>query len=176
MSKVYDISVNDSPNFIIDNMVVHNCRKLTATISKTNTIAIFINQIRQKLISYGDPNVTTSGNALKFYSSVRLETKKRETIKEGDKILGQKVHVKVVKNKVAPPFSECDFDLIYGKGIDRIGEIVDLSENYGIIEKSGAWYKYNGENIGHGRDKTIEYLEANDNIKKEIESKLKEIK
>lgn len=172
IAKVYDLSIKDDPNFLANGIVVHNCRKLTATISKTNTIAIFINQIRQKLIAYGDPNVTTAGNALKFYSSVRLETKKRETIKDGDRIIGQKVHVKVVKNKVAPPFSECDFDLIYGKGIDKVGEIVDLAEANDIIQKSGAWYKYNGNNIGQGREKTIEYLDSNKNILDEIETKL----
>ena len=128
------------------------------------------------VIVHNSPETTPGGNALKFYCSVRLDIRKLAAIKEDEATIGNKVRVKVIKNKVAPPFKECEFDLLYGKGIDKVGEIVDLSENCGIIEKSGAWYKYNGANIGQGRDKTIDYLENNENVRFEIERKLKEIK
>lgn len=152
-------------------------RKLTAITSKTNTTVLFINQLRTKFnVSFGSPEITSGGNALKFYASVRLDVRRISSIKEDDVPIGNRVKVKVVKNKVSPPFRECEFDLLFGKGINKLGELVDLSENYGIIEKSGAWYKYKEENIGHGRDKTIEFLEANESIRLEIEKRLKEIK
>lgn len=148
-------------------------RKLTAITSKTNTIIIFINQTRQKIgVLFGDPTTTTGGNALKFYCSVRLDIRKIGQIKDGDSIIGNRVRVKVVKNKVAPPFQECEFDLLYGRGINRTGELIDIAVDSNIVEKSGAWYSYNGERLGQGRENSIQFLNEHIDIKNDLEDKL----
>lgn len=150
-------------------------RKLTASISKSNTTVIFINQIRMKIgVMFGSPETTTGGNALKFYSSMRLDIRKIENLKEGQEIIGGRVRVKVVKNKMAPPFKQAEFDIYFNQGISREGEIVDLGVEKGIIEKSGAWYSYSGSRIGQGRDNVKEYLRNNLSVLKEIEEKIKE--
>lgn len=150
-------------------------RKLTATVSKSRTVLIFINQIRMKIgVLFGSPETTTGGNALKFYSSVRMDIRKIATIKEGAEVIGSRTRVKVVKNKVAPPFREAEFDILYGSGISRLNDVIDLGTENGIIEKSGAWYAYGAERIGQGRDKVREYLEANPSLAREIESRLRE--
>jgi len=150
-------------------------RKLTAVISKSNTIAIFINQIREKVgVMFGNPETTTGGRALKFYSSVRLEVRKIETLKQGTDVIGSRTRVKVVKNKVAPPFKEAEFDIIYGQGISRVGCILDMAVDRNIINKSGAWFSYGDIRIGQGRDNAKEYLEKNPAILAEIERKVRE--
>jgi recombination protein RecA len=134
-------------------------RKLIHTVSVTKTILIFINQIRMKIgVMFGSPETTTGGNALKFYSSVRLEIRKAGTLKQGEEITGTLTKVKVTKNKVAPPFREVEFDIIYGKGVSAAGELLDIGAELGIVERSGAWYSYQGERIGQGRDKAMAYL------------------
>ncbi len=151
-------------------------RKLAGIINKTNCVAIFINQIREKVgIMFGNPETTTGGRALKFYASVRLDIRKGEAIKDGTTILGNKTTVKVVKNKVAPPFKTAEVEIIYGKGISRLGEVVDLAVKYDIINKSGAWFSYNGTKIAQGRENTKEYLNNNPEILAEIEEKVKAI-
>lgn len=150
-------------------------RKLTATISKSHTTVVFINQIRMKLgVMFGNPETTTGGNALKFYSSMRLDIRRIESLKEGQNVVGSRVRVKVVKNKVAPPFKQAEFDVMFNEGISRIGEIVDLGVEKGIIEKTGAWYSYKGERIGQGRDQAREYLKEHTPMAKEIEGRIKE--
>lgn len=150
-------------------------RKLTSVISKSNCVAIFINQVREKIgVVYGNPETTPGGRALKFYSSVRIEVRKGEPIKNGAEIIGARTKCKVVKNKVAPPFKECEFDMIFGQGIDRVGEVCDLAVDLDIIKKSGAWFSYNGQKIGQGRENAKEYLRSNPDIMKEIEEKVKE--
>ena len=150
-------------------------RKLTATISKTNTCCIFINQLREKIgIMFGNPETTTGGNALKFYASVRLDTRKATSLKDGDNIIGNHVRVKVVKNKVAPPFRKSEFDIMFGIGINKIGEIVDLGVDYDIIQKSGSWYSYNGSKLGQGRDATMTLLRDNPELCDELEGLIKE--
>jgi len=150
-------------------------RKLTATIKKTNTMVIFINQIRMKIgVMFGNPETTTGGNALKFYSSVRLDIRRTGNIKKGEEIIGSETKVKVVKNKVSPPFKVAEFDILYGEGISREGEIIDLGVEARILEKSGAWYAYNGEKIGQGKDNAREFLRENPEIKREIENKVRE--
>jgi len=150
-------------------------RKLSGAISKSNTIVIFINQIREKVgVMFGNPETTPGGRALKFYSSVRLEIRRGEQIKIGTDIVGNKAKVKVVKNKVAPPFKTLELDIIYGFGISRTGEIVDLATNEDIIQKSGSWFAYNGEKIGQGRENVKKYLEENQTILEEIERKVRE--
>ncbi len=150
-------------------------RKLAGIIDKTNCVAIFINQIREKVgVMFGNPETTTGGRALKFYATIRMEIRKGEAIKDGTNVYGNLTNIKVVKNKVAPPFKTCQVDIIYGKGISHEGEIVDLGTELEIIEKSGAWYSYNGEKIGQGREKTKEYLLANPLIRDEIEGKIRE--
>ena len=150
-------------------------RKLTATISKSQTTVVFINQIRMKIgVMFGNPETTTGGNALKFYSSMRLDIRRIESLKDGQNVVGSRVRVKVVKNKVAPPFKQAEFDVMFNEGISRIGEIVDLGVEKGIIEKSGAWYSYKGERVGQGRDQTKEYLKEHAPVAKEIEGKIKE--
>lgn len=137
-------------------------RKLTATVSKSNTLLVFINQIRQKIgVMFGSPETTTGGNALKFYSSVRLDIRRIGAIKQGDEMLGNRTRVKVVKNKMAPPFKEVEFDIMYGEGISREGDLLDLADTLGLVEKSGAWYSYGEERIGQGRENAKEYLKAN---------------
>ena len=150
-------------------------RKLTSVISKSNCVAIFINQVREKIgVVYGNPETTPGGRALKFYSSVRIEVRKGEPIKNGAEIIGARTKCKVVKNKVAPPFKECEFDMMFGQGIDRVGEVCDLAVDLDIIKKSGAWFSYNGQKIGQGRENAKEYLRSNPDIMKEIEEKVKD--
>ena len=150
-------------------------RKLTATIKKTNCTVIFINQIRMKIgVMFGSPETTTGGNALKFYASVRLDIRRTGTIKKGDEAIGNETKVKVVKNKVSPPFKTAEFDILFGEGISREGEIIDMGVNARIIEKSGAWYAYNGEKIGQGRDNSREFLRENRDLAIEIENKVRE--
>ena len=149
-------------------------RKLTGTISRTNTMVIFINQIRMKIgVMFGSPETTTGGNALKFYSSVRLDIRRVGSLKKGDEVIGSEPRVKVVKNKVAPPFKQAEFDILYGEGISREGEIVDLGVECNLVEKSGAWYSYNGEKIGQGKDNSREFLRQNPAIAVEIENKVR---
>ena len=150
-------------------------RDSTATIKKTNTMVIFINQIRMKIgVMFGNPETTTGGNALKFYSSVRLDIRRTGNIKKGEEIIGSETKVKVVKNKVAPPFKTAEFDILYGEGISREGEIIDMGVEARIVEKSGAWYAYNGEKIGQGKDNAREFLRENPEISREIENKVRE--
>ena len=149
-------------------------RKLTSTISKTNTTCIFINQLREKIgISFGNPETTTGGNALKFYASVRIDIRKAAAIKDGDTQLGNLTRVKVVKNKVAPPFRKCEFDIMYGQGISKVGEILDFAIEYDIIQKSGSWLSYDGAKIAQGRDKGIAILKDNPELAEEIEAKVR---
>jgi len=149
-------------------------RKLTATISRSNTILVFINQIRMKIgVMFGNPETTTGGNALKFYSSVRLDIRRIGAIKQGDEVIGSRTKVKVVKNKVAPPFKDAEFDILYGTGISREGELVDLGAEAGVIEKSGAWYALDGERIGQGRENTKEFLREHPDMALAIEQKLR---
>lgn len=151
-------------------------RKLAGVINRTNCVAIFINQIREKVgVMFGNPETTTGGRALKFYSSVRLEIRRGEAIKDGTTILGNRTNIKVVKNKVAPPFKNAEVDIIYGQGISRTGEIVDLAVNANIINKAGAWFSYNGNKIGQGRENAKEFLKNNPEIAKEIEDKIRAI-
>ncbi len=150
-------------------------RKLSGIISKTNTVAIFINQLREKVgVMFGNPEVTPGGRALKFYSSVRLEIRKGEQIKNGTDIVGNKTNIKVVKNKMAAPFKTCTIDIMYGEGISKTGELLDLASDAGIVEKSGAWYAYKGEKIGQGRDNAKEYLKKNEKVYDEINKKVRE--
>ena len=149
-------------------------RKLTAIISKSNCIVIFINQLREKVgVMFGNPEVTTGGRALKFYSSIRMDIRRIEAIKQGGEIVGNRTRVKVVKNKVAPPFKEAEFDIMFGKGISREGDILDLAANTGIVNKSGAWYSYNDAKIGQGRENTKNYFRENPEIMEEIEHKVR---
>ncbi|MBQ2811959.1 MAG: recombinase RecA, partial [Clostridia bacterium] len=149
-------------------------RKLTSVISKSNCVAIFINQVREKIgVIYGNPETTPGGRALKFYSSVRIEVRKGEAIKNGGEVIGNRTKCKVVKNKVSPPFKECEFDLFFGKGISREGEVVDLAVELDIIHKSGAWFSYEGDKIGQGRDNTKEWMRTHPEQAKEIEEKIK---
>ncbi len=150
-------------------------RKLTGIVSKTNTIVIFINQLREKVgVMFGSPETTTGGKALKFYSSIRLDVRKTDTIKNGDEIIGNKTKVKVVKNKMAPPFKTAEFEIMFGKGISKVGCLIDLAVEFNIIEKSGAWFSYNDEKIGQGKENAKAYLEANQEIYKEVEEKIRE--
>lgn len=152
-------------------------RKLTAVISKSNCVAIFINQIREKIgVVYGNPETTPGGRALKFYASVRIEVRRGEAIKNGAEVIGNRTRCKVVKNKVAPPFKEAEFDIMYGKGISRVGEILDIAAELDIIHKAGAWFSYEGNKIGQGRDNTKDYLSSNPELLAEIEAKVKEQK
>ena len=149
-------------------------RKLTGTIKRTNTLVIFINQIRMKIgVMFGNPETTTGGNALKFYASVRLDIRRTGSIKKGDEVIGSETKVKVVKNKVAPPFRQADFDILYGEGISREGEILDLGSEASIVDKSGAWYSYGGDRIGQGKDNAREYLREHPLLALEIENKLR---
>ncbi len=149
-------------------------RKLTGSIQKTNTTVIFINQIRMKIgVMFGSPETTTGGNALKFYASVRLDIRRIGSIKKGDEVIGNETKVKVVKNKVAPPFKTAEFDILYGEGISRQGEIIDMGVEAGVVEKSGAWYAYKGEKIGQGKDNAREFLRENAALAVEIENKVR---
>jgi len=152
-------------------------RKLTANINRTNCMVVFINQIRMKIgVMFGSPETTTGGNALKFYASVRLDIRRIGSIKKGDEVIGSETKVKVVKNKVAPPFKQANFDILYGEGISRHGEIVDLGAELNIVEKSGAWYSYNGDRIGQGKDNAREFLRAHPEMALEIENRIRENK
>ncbi|MDE7247755.1 MAG: DNA recombination/repair protein RecA, partial [Lachnospiraceae bacterium] len=149
-------------------------RKLTAAISKSNCVVIFINQLREKVgIMFGNPETTTGGRALKFYSSVRLEVRRTESLKKGDQVIGNRTRVKVVKNKVAPPFKETCFDIMFGQGISKVGDIVDLGAQFDVINKSGAWYAYKGEKIGQGRENAKQFLMENPEIAEEVELEVK---
>ncbi len=148
-------------------------RKLTATINKTNTTCIFINQLREKIgIMFGNPETTTGGNALKFYSSVRLDIRRVTSIKDGDEVIGNQVRVKVVKNKVAPPFRKVEFEILFGEGISKVGEVVDMGTQLGILKKSGSWYSYNDTKIGQGRDAVKKMLQDNPELCEEVEAKI----
>lgn len=151
-------------------------RKLTGILAKSNTTIIFINQIRMKIgVMFGNPETTTGGNALKFYASVRMDVRKIESIgKNADELTGNRIRVKIVKNKVAPPFKKCELDLMFGSGISKVGSLLDAAVKCNLIEKSGAWYSYNGEKIGQGRDKTLDYLNQNQDFSKELEEKVRE--
>ena len=150
-------------------------RKLTATINKTKTTCIFINQLREKIgVMFGNPETTTGGNALKFYASVRLDIRKSSPIKDGDNVIGNEVKVKVVKNKVAPPFRRAEFEIMYGEGISRVGEVVDLGVSFNLLEKSGSWYSYNGTKLGQGKEATKGVLRDNPELCEEITAKIYE--
>ena len=150
-------------------------RKLTAVISKSNCTVVFINQLREKVgVMFGNPETTTGGRALKFYSSVRLDVRRIEALKQGGEVIGNRTRVKVVKNKIAPPFKEAEFDIMFGKGISKEGDIVDLASNVGIINKSGAWFAYEGNKIGQGRENAKQYLRDNPAVCDEIENKVRE--
>jgi len=150
-------------------------RKLTGVISKSNCSVVFINQLREKVgVMFGNPETTTGGRALKFYSSVRMDVRRIESLKQGGEVIGNRTRVKVVKNKIAPPFKEAEFDIMFGKGISSSGDILDLAADVDIINKSGAWYAYNGDKIGQGRENTKLYLESNPELLKEIENKVRE--
>jgi len=149
-------------------------RKLTATISKTNTICIFINQLREKIgVMFGNPETTTGGNALKFYASVRVDIRRISQIKDGDEAIGNRVKVKIVKNKVAPPFRQAEFDIIFGEGISKIGEIIDMGVDLSIVQKSGSWFSYEGNKLGQGRDAVKQLLRDNPELANEIEGKIR---
>ena len=149
-------------------------RKLSGSIAKTNSVVIFINQLREKVgVMYGNPETTPGGRALKFYASVRIDVRKTDTLKQGGEMYGNRVKCKVVKNKVAPPFKVAEFDIIYGKGISKSGEIVDIGIDLGIVQKSGSWFSYNGERIGQGKENAKNYIEGNEELLKEIEEKIK---
>ena len=150
-------------------------RKLTAVISKTNCVVIFINQLREKVgVMFGNPETTTGGRALKFYSSVRMDVRRIETLKANGEMVGNRTRVKVVKNKIAPPFKEAEFDIMFGKGISREGDILDLAASNNIVVKSGAWFSYNGDKIGQGRENAKQYLIDHPDIMNEIEAKVRE--
>jgi len=149
-------------------------RKLTGNIKRTNTLVIFINQIRMKIgVMFGNPETTTGGNALKFYSSVRLDIRRTGAIKRGDEVVGSETRVKIIKNKVAPPFKQAEFDILYGEGISREGEIIELGVNLKFVEKAGSWYSYNGEKIGQGKDNARQFLKENPDIANEIDAKIR---
>jgi recombination protein RecA len=150
-------------------------RKLTATISKSNTILVFVNQIRMKIgVMFGNPETTTGGNALKFYSSVRLDIRRIASIKQGQEVVGSRTKVRVVKNKVAPPFKEVEFDLIHGEGISKEGDVLDLAAEKNIVEKSGTWYAYQGQRIGQGRENAKQFLKENPKILEQMEKEILE--
>lgn len=166
--------MGDSHVGMLARLMSQAMRKLTAVISKSNCVAIFINQIREKIgVIYGNPETTPGGRALKFYASVRMEVRKGEAIKDGTAIIGNRTRVKVVKNKVAPPFRDCEFDILYGKGISRTGEVLDLAVDLDIIKKSGSWFSYEGQRLGQGRDNIKELLQNTPETMKEIEEKIK---
>ncbi|MDN3517966.1 recombinase RecA [Aquisalimonas lutea] len=151
-------------------------RKLSGNIKRTGTLVVFINQIRMKIgVMFGSPETTTGGNALKFYSSVRLDIRRIGSIKKGDEVVGNETRVKVVKNKMAPPFKQAEFEILYGEGISREGELIDLGAKHGIIDKAGAWYSYNGDRIGQGKDNVRAFLKDNPQVANEIEAKLREV-
>jgi recombination protein RecA len=171
--KEIDGDMGDSAVGLQARLMCQALRKLTSTISKTNTTCIFINQLREKIgVMFGNPETTTGGNALKFYSSVRLDIRRVTSIKDGDTVIGNQVRVKVVKNKVAPPFRKAEFEITFGEGISKVGEIVDLGVEYGIIQKSGSWFSYDGSKLAQGRDATKTLLADNPELCEEIEAKI----
>ena len=150
-------------------------RKMTSSVSKTNTTCIFINQLREKIgVMFGNPETTTGGNALKFYASVRLDIRRVTSLKDGDEVIGNQVRVKVVKNKVAPPFRKAEFEITFGEGISKVGEILDLGVEYGIIQKSGSWFSYNDTRLAQGRDAAKNVIKDNPELAEELEAKIKE--
>jgi len=150
-------------------------RKLTSNIKRTNTLVIFINQIRMKIgVMFGNPETTSGGNALKFYASVRMDIRRIGAIKKGDEVIGSETRVKIVKNKVAPPFRQAEFDILYGEGISREGEVLELGVHHKVLEKSGAWYIYNGDRLGQGKDNSRDFLKENPALAREIETKIRE--
>ena len=160
---------------IRDSLMSQALRKLTSSISKTKTVCIFINQLRDKIgVVYGNPETTTGGNALKFYASVRIDIRRMSVIKDGEDQLGTRTKVKVVKNKVAPPFKRAEFDIMFGEGISKIGEIVDLGVDYGVVKKAGSWFSYGDRKIGQGRDAVKELLKNDEELRNEIEAKVRE--
>lgn len=166
-----DGEMGDSQPGLQARLMSQALRKLTAAMSKTNTAVIFINQIRMKIgVMFGSPETTTGGNALKFYSSVRMDIRRIGAIKEGEDVIGNRTRVKVVKNKVAPPFREVEFDILYNEGISQVGEIIDLGLRYGVIDKAGAWYAFKGERIGQGRENAREFLKSHPDIREQIKS------
>lgn len=168
--------MGDSHVGLLARLMSQALRKLTGIISRSGTVVIFINQIREKVgVVYGNPETTTGGRALKFFSSVRLEVRKKEPIKNGTEIIGNHTFVKVAKNKVAPPFKEAEFDILYGEGISKEGNILDMAVEYGLIKKSGAWFSYNGEKIGQGRDNTRKYMQMNKEFTDDIEMQIREL-
>ena len=167
--------MGDSHVGLLARLMSQALRKLTGNISKTGTTMIFINQVREKIgIVYGNPEVTTGGRALKFYSSVRMEVRKGEALKQGGEIIGNRTKVKIVKNKVAPPFKTVEFDIMYGEGISKEGSIIDMGVELGIVKKSGAWFSYNGERLGQGRDNAKLFIKEHEDIRAEIEEKIRE--
>lgn len=167
--------MGDSHVGMLARLMSQAMRKLTAVISKSNCVAIFINQIREKIgVIYGNPETTPGGRALKFYASVRMEVRKGDAIKDGSNIIGNRTRVKIVKNKVAPPFKDCEFDILYGKGISRTGEVLDLAVDLDIIKKSGSWFSYEGQRLGQGRDNIKELLQNTPETMKEIEDKIRQ--
>jgi recombination protein RecA len=151
-------------------------RKLTGNIKRSNTLCIFINQIRMKIgVMFGNPETTTGGNALKFYASVRIDIRRIGSVKEGDEVVGNETRVKIVKNKVAPPFKQAEFIIMYGEGISKQGELIDLGVKHKLVEKAGAWYSYNGNKVGQGKSNSIKFLKENPEIADEIEGKLREM-
>ena len=171
--KEIEGDMGDSAVGLHARLISQALRKLTATIAKTNTTCIFINQLREKIgVMFGNPETTTGGNALKFYASVRLDIRRVTAIKDGDQVIGNQVRVKVVKNKVAPPFRKAEFEITFGEGISKIGEIIDLGVEYGIIQKSGSWFSYDGSKLAQGRDATKQLLRDNPELCEELEAKI----
>ena len=171
--KEIEGDMGDSAVGLHARLMAHALRKLTGTIGKTNTTCIFINQLREKIgVMFGNPETTTGGNALKFYASVRLDIRKVTAIKDGDQIIGNQVRVKVVKNKVAPPFRKAEFEIMFGEGISKVGEIIDLGVEYGIISKSGSWFSYEDAKLAQGRDATKQLLQDNPELCDELEAKI----
>ena len=165
--------MGDSHVGMLARLMSQAMRKLTPVIAKSNCVAVFINQVREKIgVMYGNPETTTGGRALKFYASVRMEVRKGEAIKNGAEVIGNRTRVKIVKNKVAPPFKECEFDMMYGKGISRVGEVLDLATDLDIIHKSGSWFSYGDRKLGQGRDAVKEILENEPDFEKEVEAKI----
>lgn len=170
-----DGDMGDSHVGLQARLMSQGLRKLTSVVSKSNCIVIFINQLREKIgVMFGNPETTTGGRALKFYSSVRMDVRRIEALKQGGEVIGNRTRVKIVKNKVAPPFKEAEFDIMFGKGISKEGDILDLAANIGVINKSGAWYAYNGEKIGQGRENAKTYLRENPLICEEVEAKVRD--
>ena len=169
-----DGNVGDQHVGLQARLMSHAMRKFTSVINRTSTVLIFINQIRMKIgVMFGNPETTTGGNALKFYSSIRIDIRKTTQLKEGQDVIGSQTKLKVVKNKVAPPFKQAEFDIVYGEGISRTGDLLDLAVAQGMVDKSGAWYSYNDERIGQGRENAKKYLKDNPAVMDELDRKLR---